>query len=250
MGINWAEHTVEIEAPIEICFDAIVDYESFAGWQGAVVQTEVLSRHDDGLGKRVKLYVDAKVRKVDYTLDYGYDRPARIWWDFVDGNGINDVDGEYTFEELGPARTRAKYRLGIESGLPLPGPIVKRAHKQTLKGSVEDLKKEAERRHAAGETAKAPAPAPEPGAEGAAPEPAPPPPPQQPPPGPASSPPPQSDSSDSLADLPAAVLGRAATMVMGIAGPALSAGRSAAEDALEVGCAVATEARNQLRRLL
>ena len=29
MGMSWAEHSVEIEAPIEVCFDAIVDYESF-----------------------------------------------------------------------------------------------------------------------------------------------------------------------------------------------------------------------------
>ncbi len=33
MGMNWAEHTVEIEAPIELCFEAIVDYETFPGWQ-------------------------------------------------------------------------------------------------------------------------------------------------------------------------------------------------------------------------
>ena len=24
MGLNWAEHTEEIEAPVEVCFDAIV----------------------------------------------------------------------------------------------------------------------------------------------------------------------------------------------------------------------------------
>ena len=42
MGLNWAEHTVEIDAPIETCFDAITDYETFPSWQGAVVDTEVL----------------------------------------------------------------------------------------------------------------------------------------------------------------------------------------------------------------
>ena len=92
-GLNWAEHTVEIEAPIETCFEAIVDYESFPEWQRAVVDTEVLDRHKDGLGKKVNLIVDAKVRKVDYTLDYRYRRPTLIEWDFVEGNGINDADG-------------------------------------------------------------------------------------------------------------------------------------------------------------
>jgi hypothetical protein len=145
-GLNWAEHTVEIEAPIETCFAAIVDYESFPEWQRAVVDTEVLDRHKDGLGKRVNLVVDAKVRKVDYTLDYRYQRPTLIEWDFVEGNGINDADGSYRFEDLGAGRTRATYKFGLEVGIPLPGPVARRAHKQTLKGSVEDLKTEAERR--------------------------------------------------------------------------------------------------------
>ena len=80
MGLNWAEHTVEIAAPIKTCFDAITDYETFPEWQSAVVDTEVLDWDEQGRGKRVRLFVDAKVRKVDYTLDYRYERahPNRV----------------------------------------------------------------------------------------------------------------------------------------------------------------------------
>jgi uncharacterized membrane protein len=148
MGLNWAEHTVEIAAPIQTCFDAITDYETFPSWQSAVVDTEVLDWDERGRGKRVRLFVDAKVRKVDYTLDYRYDEPQRIEWDFVEGNGINDADGHYLFEDLGGDRTRATYKFGLEVGIPLPGPVARRAHKSTLKASVEDLKREAERRAA------------------------------------------------------------------------------------------------------
>jgi hypothetical protein len=161
MGLNWAEHTVEINAPIETCFAAIIDYETFPSWQGAVVDTEVLDWDSKGRGKRVRLFIDAKVRKVDYTLDYSYEQPERIEWDFVEGNGINGADGHYLFEDLGNDRTRATYKLGLEVGIPLPGPVARRAHKTTLKGSVEDLKKEAERRAASsrasnGDRAKTP----------------------------------------------------------------------------------------------
>jgi hypothetical protein len=148
VGLNWAEHSVEIDAPIETCFAAIIDYETFPKWQGAVVDTEVLDWDSKGRGKRVRLFVDAKVRKVDYTLDYSYEAPERIEWDFVEGNGINGADGHYLFQDLGGDRTRATYKLGLEVGIPLPGPVARRAHKTTLKGSVEDLKKEAERRAA------------------------------------------------------------------------------------------------------
>ena len=149
MGLNWAEHTIEIDAPIETCYAAIIDYETFPSWQGAVVDTEVLDWDEAGRGKRVRLFIDAKIRKVDYTLDYRYDQPTRIEWDFVEGNGISDADGHYLFEDLGADRTRATYKLGLEVGIPLPGPVARRAHKSTLKASVEDLKKEAERRAAA-----------------------------------------------------------------------------------------------------
>jgi hypothetical protein len=148
MGLNWAEHTVEIAAPIETCFGAITDYETFPSWQSAVVDTEVLDWDKKGRGKRVHLVVDAKVRKVDYTLDYRYEQPERIEWDFVEGNGINDADGHYLFEDLGNGRTLATYKFGLEVGIPLPGPIARRAHRSTLKASVEDLKREAERRAA------------------------------------------------------------------------------------------------------
>jgi len=150
MGMNWAEHTTEIEAPIETSFEAIVDYESFPGWQDAVDSVEVLSRTNDGLGENVRLFVDAKVRKIDYQLRYSYARPTEIKWDFVDGNGMRDVDGVYTLESLGPARTRATYNLGADPEIPVPGMVLRRTHKALVKRSVEDLKAEAERRHAAG----------------------------------------------------------------------------------------------------
>src|SRR3954454_1451775 len=153
MGLNWAEHSVEINAPIETCFAAIIDYETFPRWQGAVVDTEALDWDSKGRGKRVRLFIDAKVRKVDYTLDYSYDQPTRIEWDFVEGNGINGADGHYLFEDLGGGRTRATYKLGLEVGIPLPGPVARRAHKTTLKASVEDLKQEAERRAASARNA-------------------------------------------------------------------------------------------------
>lgn len=162
MGLNWAEHSTEIEAPIETCFEAIVDYETFPRWQNAVESVEVLDRHQDGLGRNVKLFVDAKVRKIDYTLDYSYERPHRIEWDFVSGNGMRGVDGDYTFEELGPGRTKATYRLGADPAIPVPGIVAKRVHRELVKRSVEDLKREAEERHASTPAAAPAAPPPEP----------------------------------------------------------------------------------------
>jgi len=143
MGVSWGEQSAEIEAPPEACFDAIVDYESFPEWQEAVISAEVLDRYDDGLGKHVEVEVDARVRKVRYRLRYHYERPGRVWWDFVEGDGVEHVEGEYTFERR-DGGTLATYRLGIDAGVPIPGLIARRLNNGVMRRSVQDLKRRVE----------------------------------------------------------------------------------------------------------
>jgi ribosome-associated toxin RatA of RatAB toxin-antitoxin module len=146
MGISRAEQSLEIAASPETCFEAIVDFETYPEWQDAVLRTEVVERYRDGLGKIVELEVDAKVRRVTYRLRYHYARPGRLSWDFVEGDGIEYIDGEYLFEPAGAAGTHATYRLGIDAGVPIPGFIAKRLNEGVMRRAIEDLKREAERR--------------------------------------------------------------------------------------------------------
>jgi uncharacterized protein YndB with AHSA1/START domain len=147
MGIHWAEQSIEIAAPPETVFDAITDYESFAEWQDAVKATEVIDRYEDGLGRRVRVTVDARIRTVTYVLHYHYERPRRIWWDLVESSAIEAIEGEYVFEPDGSG-TRATYRLGIDPGVPVPGFLARRLNQGVMRGSVKDLRDEAERRAA------------------------------------------------------------------------------------------------------
>jgi carbon monoxide dehydrogenase subunit G len=148
MRINRAEQSIEIAAQPQACFDAIVDYETFPEWQSAVVSAEVLDRYEDGLGKRVRLTVDARLRQVTYVLEYHYEPPGRLWWDFVEGHGVAYIDGEYLFEPS-EAGTLATYRLGVDAGVPVPGLIARKLNQVVMRRSVEDLKREVERRQAA-----------------------------------------------------------------------------------------------------
>lgn len=167
MGMQWAEHSIEIAATPDEVFDAITDYETFPGWQSAVIATEVTEREAaSGLGEVVAYEVDGKIRTIRYTLRYHYERPEKISWDFLEGHGINRMDGGYELRDSGGG-TSATYRVGIDvSGI--PGPILKRTHKATIKKANQDLKAEAERRAAAPQSPTAepaPAPDPEPGLE-------------------------------------------------------------------------------------
>lgn len=145
MGIHRAEQQIEVAADPEACFAAITDYETFAEWQDAVVRTRVHERYPDGLGKLVEVSADAKFREVTYRLHYHYERPTRIWWDFVAGDGVEHIDGEYLFEPRG-AGTLATYRLGIDPGVPVPGLVARRLNQSVMKRSVQDLRAEVERR--------------------------------------------------------------------------------------------------------
>jgi ribosome-associated toxin RatA of RatAB toxin-antitoxin module len=143
MGPGRAQHSLVIEADASACFDAITDYESFPEWQSAVRSVEVLSRDEAGRGRDVRFHVDAKVRKVVYTLRYSYDPPERITWDYLEGD-VKSVDGEYTLEDRGDGTTLATYSLAIDPGVWLPGPVKSILADQVMKRSVEDLKRRVE----------------------------------------------------------------------------------------------------------
>ena len=146
MGVHRAEQRIEVAGPPDACFAAGVDYESFPRWQRAVKRAEVMSRNEEGLGEIVAFEIDAKVRRLAYTLRYGYEAPGRVWWELVEGD-VADIEGEYRFEPKGDG-TLVTYALGIDPGVPLPGLIAGRLNRQIMKQSVEDLRDEVERRAA------------------------------------------------------------------------------------------------------
>ena len=137
------EQSALIEASPEECFAAITDYETFPSWQEAVESVTVESRYPDGLGRDVAFVVDAKVKKVRYRLEYSYEPPVRITWDYLDGD-VRDIDGEYRFEDQGDGRTLAVYSVELDAGVWIPGPVRKVLEGQVMKRSVDELKRRVE----------------------------------------------------------------------------------------------------------
>ena len=140
-----ATQQAHIEASPQECFDAIVEFETYPDWQQAVEECEVLSRDADGRGRRVRTTIDAKVRHVSYTLDYSYEEPHAVRWDFVEGDPKN-VEGEFLFEEDGDGTTLATYSLRLDAGVWIPGPLAKVLNDQVMRRAVEDLKRRVEER--------------------------------------------------------------------------------------------------------
>ena len=143
MGRKRAERQIVIEAEPQACFDALVEYETFPDWQRAVKSVEVLSRDRDGRGKEVAFEIDAKLRGVNYTLDYSYEEPHLVSWRYVEGD-VKDVEGELVLEDQGDGTTLATYALRLDPGVWLPGKLQDMLSEQVMQGAVEDLKRRVE----------------------------------------------------------------------------------------------------------
>ena len=145
MAVKRGTQTTEVDAPIDVCFAAIIDYETFPQWQRAVKAVEVVERDEEGRGKVVSFEVDLGVRRLEYRLLYHYEPPVRVWWDFVSGDFARDIDGDFRFEREGQG-TRATYSISLRPAVPVPGFVARRLEREMMKRSVEDLRREAERR--------------------------------------------------------------------------------------------------------
>lgn len=147
MGLIEGERSVEIEAPVERCFDIAADIEGAPDWQGSLKDVEVLEFDADGRPELVETESDAKVKNVRARLRFSYHPPERIEWVQEKGE-TKALTGWWDFEDLGGDRTRATYGLSVDPGrmlgMLLRGPVEGKVRDFLLGGAAEGLKKQAE----------------------------------------------------------------------------------------------------------
>jgi uncharacterized membrane protein len=147
MGQIKGDRTVEIDAPIERCYEIAADVENATEWQGSLKDVEVLERDGDRRPVLVETESDAKVKSVRAVLRFSYEPPTGIRW--VQEKGDNKaLTGWWSFEDLGDGRTRATYGLeadpGRMLGMLLRGPAESRVRDFLLGNAAEGLKQKAE----------------------------------------------------------------------------------------------------------
>ena len=147
MGILEANWTVEIEAPMQRCYEIAADVENAAGWQGTLEEVEVIERDSEGRAELVHTVSDATVKKVGSELRFSYQPPDAIRWEQEKGE-VKWLTGSWDFEDLGDGRTRATYGLRGDPGrmlsLLLRGPVESRVKEFLTRSAAEGLKSEAE----------------------------------------------------------------------------------------------------------
>ena len=147
MGKIEGERSVEIDAPIEHCYEIAADIEHAPAWQGSLKDVEVLERDAEGRAELVETESDAKVKAVKALLRFSYDEPTGISWVQEKGD-TKSLEGWWTLEDLGGDRTRATYGLSADPGrmlgMLLRGPAEGKVRDFLLGGAAEGLKSEAE----------------------------------------------------------------------------------------------------------
>jgi uncharacterized membrane protein len=147
MGVIKGDRSVEIEAPIERCFEIAADIENAIEWQGSLRDVEVLERDGEKRAVLVETESDAKVKNVKAVLRFSYDPPTGITWVQEKGD-TKALHGSWAFEDLGGGRTRATYALeadpGRMLGLLLRGPAESKVRDFLLGNAADGLKEKAE----------------------------------------------------------------------------------------------------------
>ena len=130
------EHAEVIEGSPAECLEALLDFDTYPEWQSAVKDCTVLEPGSDPV---VEFRIDAKLKTVRYVLRYHPEPPSRLWWEYVEGD-VRSISGEYDLEDLGDGTTRATYRLDVDPGRFVPGPIRKALTEGVMRISVRELK--------------------------------------------------------------------------------------------------------------
>jgi uncharacterized membrane protein len=147
MGNIIGERSVEVEAPVERCYEIASDIDHAPEWQGSLKDVEVLERDGKKRALVVETESDAKVKTVRSVLRFSYEEPTAIRWVQEKGD-TKSLTGSWTFEDLGGGRTRATYALeadpGRMLGMLLRGPAETKVRDFLLGDAADGLKQRAE----------------------------------------------------------------------------------------------------------
>jgi len=139
-----ASRTVEVDAPIERCYELAADIQAAPDWQETLLDVEVLERDDQKRPVVVETTSDAVVKKARSKLRFSYDPPNEVSWEQVEGDP-KWLTGRWQFEDLGEGRTRATYALesdpGRMLGMLLRGPVQDKVKELLTRSPTEGLER-------------------------------------------------------------------------------------------------------------
>jgi hypothetical protein len=140
-----ARETVVINAPVEVCFGILTDFERYPEWAGDLKHAQVVEQDEKGEASVVEFRAAAMGRSTTYRLRYDYTgAPYQLSWVLESGDLERELDGAYYLRVIedgdDAGSTEVVYELSVDLVLPIPGFVKRRAEARILKTALSDLK--------------------------------------------------------------------------------------------------------------
>ena len=139
---DFVERELVIDAPPSTVFDAMIDFDSLPQWANGI--NEVVDETPPGSSTRLIRFNSGVMGiNVDYTLAYTLVRPTRVSWVSVAG-AVKRIVGEYRLTPVDAASTRVNYRLEVDAGFSIPGPVRRAVNGLVVGAALPALKRHVE----------------------------------------------------------------------------------------------------------
>lgn len=138
-------HTDIVEASADTIIDTLADFAAYPEWQGSVTKCEVIDHDEDGRGRRVRMFIDAKIRKVEVVALHTWDAPRSFRWEMEScSGGLSDFSGHYELVDRGDGTTEVTCQVIVDPAFPIPRLLKDAIMRQAFKNALKGLKKRAE----------------------------------------------------------------------------------------------------------
>ncbi len=136
--------SIYVNAPADLCYRMVCDFERYPEWQKAVVKVLVRERFEDGRPKIVQWFVDMILKQLTYTNIYRYDDPNyTIYWELLHGD-IRSNKGCYRIKQEKNGGSTITFEFSVELGFPAPQKIIDFLSTIAFRKVMQEMKRQAE----------------------------------------------------------------------------------------------------------
>ena len=135
--------TVEVDASAESIMSIVADFEAYPEWNEEIEGCWVLARYDDGRPSQLRLDVVVQGQSGTFITAVYYPTPHEIYTVLQQGDHFEKQEQKFSVVPIGPT-SLLTVDLDVETKLPFPKPMVKKAIGDTLDYLAGNLKTRAE----------------------------------------------------------------------------------------------------------
>jgi len=135
--------TVEVAAEARSIMAIVADFESYPQWNDEIKGCWILARYDDGRPSQLRLDVVVQGQAGTFISAVYYPGESEIYTVLQQGDHFEKQEQKFSVVALGAA-SLLTVDLDVETKLPIPAPMVKKAIGDTLDYLAGNLKARAE----------------------------------------------------------------------------------------------------------